>query len=54
MCIRDRFLERAPTPYITVITNVELDHTDYFKSQKQYNQAFVKFIFNKMCIRDSR
>lgn len=43
---KEQFLERAPTPYITVITNVELDHTDYFKSQKQYNQAFVKFISN--------
>lgn len=43
---KEQFLKRAPTPYITVITNVELDHTDYFKSQKQYNQAFVKFISN--------
>jgi UDP-N-acetylmuramate--alanine ligase len=43
---KEQFLLRAPKPYISVITNIELDHTDYFKSQEQYNEAFVKFISN--------
>lgn len=41
-----QFLDRAPCPYITVITNVELDHTDYYKSQQDYNSAFKEFISN--------
>jgi UDP-N-acetylmuramate--alanine ligase len=43
---KEQFLDRAPSPFITVVTNIELDHTDYFKSQSQYNEAFVKFISN--------
>lgn len=39
-----QFLDRAPTPFITVITNIELDHTDYYKSQADYNSAFSEFI----------
>ena len=41
-----QFLDRAPTPYITVITNIELDHTDYYKDQEDYNSAFSEFISN--------
>lgn len=41
-----QFLDRVPTPYISVITNVELDHTDYYKSQDDYNNAFSEFISN--------
>jgi len=41
-----QFLDRAPTPYITVITNIELDHTDYFKNQEDYNNAFKEFVSN--------
>ena len=39
-----QFLDRVPNPYITVITNVELDHTDYYKDQEDYNSAFREFI----------
>jgi UDP-N-acetylmuramate--alanine ligase len=41
-----QFLDRAPEPYISVITNVELDHTDYYKSQEDYNTAFKEFLSN--------
>jgi UDP-N-acetylmuramate--alanine ligase len=41
-----QFLDRAPQPYINVITNIELDHTDYYKNQKDYNSAFKEFISN--------
>jgi UDP-N-acetylmuramate--alanine ligase len=43
---KKQFLDRAPAPYLTVVTNIELDHTDYYKTQKQYNDAFVEFISN--------
>lgn len=43
---REQFLERAPNPYISVITNIDLDHTDYYKSQDEYNSAFLRFISN--------
>ena len=43
---KEQFLKRAPNPYISVVTNIELDHTDYYKTQKHYNEAFVKFISN--------
>lgn len=39
-----QFLDRAPTPFISVLTNVELDHTDYYHSQEDYNSAFSEFI----------
>jgi UDP-N-acetylmuramate--alanine ligase len=39
-----QFLDRAPKPYISVITNIELDHTDYYKDQEDYNSAFREFI----------
>lgn len=39
-----QFLDRVPNPYITVITNVELDHTDYYRDQEDYNSAFREFI----------
>ena len=41
-----QFLDRAPTPYISVITNIDLDHTDYYKNQEDYNSAFVQFLTN--------
>jgi UDP-N-acetylmuramate--alanine ligase len=41
-----QFLDRAPEPYISVITNVDLDHTDYYKDQDDYNSAFKEFISN--------
>lgn len=41
-----QFLDRAPSPYISVITNVELDHTDYYKNQSDYNSAFSEFLSN--------
>ena len=43
---KEQFLQRAPHPYISVITNIELDHTDYFPSQRKYNEAFVNFLSN--------
>ncbi|MDD3474865.1 MAG: Mur ligase family protein [Candidatus Dojkabacteria bacterium] len=41
-----QFLDRAPKPYISVITNIELDHTDYYKDQEDYNSAFREFLEN--------
>jgi UDP-N-acetylmuramate--alanine ligase len=41
-----QFLDRVPTPYISVITNIEIDHTDYYKSQQDYDSAFSTFISN--------
>ena len=43
---KEQFLDRTPSPFISVITNIELDHTDYYPTQKQYNDAFVKFLRN--------
>lgn len=43
---KKQFLDRAPTPYISVITNVELDHTDFYKSLEEYKDAFVEFVSN--------
>jgi len=43
---KKQFLDRAPSPYISVITNLGLDHTDFFKTQKNYNDAFAEFILN--------
>lgn len=39
-----QFLDRAPHPYISVITKIDLDHTDYYKDQADYNHAFVEFL----------
>ncbi len=39
-----QFLDRAPAPYISVITNIELDHTDYYQNQEDYNSAFSEFL----------
>lgn len=41
---RNQFLGRAPTPTISVVTHIGLDHTDFFKDQKAYNDAFVTFL----------
>ena len=43
---RRQFLDRAPAPYISVITNIEIDHTDYYKDQDDYNSAFSEFLSN--------
>lgn len=43
---KKQFLDRAPKPYISVITNIELDHTDYYPTQEAYNKAFEEFIAN--------
>ncbi len=47
---KKQFLDRAPLPYISVITNVELDHTDFYHSQEEYNLAFSEFISNSQYI----
>ena len=39
-----QFLDRAPHPFISVITNIDLDHTDYYKDQEDYNSAFIEFL----------
>ena len=39
---RDSFLSFSPT--VSVILNVELDHTDYFKSLEQMKESFIKFM----------
>ncbi|HOU75845.1 MAG TPA: Mur ligase family protein [Candidatus Dojkabacteria bacterium] len=39
-----QFLDRAPNPFISVITNIDIDHTDYYKDQEDYNSAFVQFL----------
>ena len=41
---KEHFLEYRPT--VAVITNIEYDHADYFKTQKSYLEAFEKFIDN--------
>lgn len=38
----DSFLSFSPT--ISVVLNVELDHTDYFKSLEQMKKSFTKFM----------
>lgn len=39
-----QFVQRAPKPYIAVITHIDLDHTDYYKDQSDYNSAFIEFL----------
>lgn len=41
-----QFLERAPEPYVSVVTNIDLDHTDYYRDQDDYNSAFIEFLAN--------
>ena len=38
----DNFLNY--TPNIIVLSNIDFDHVDYFKNQKQYNQSFLTFL----------
>lgn len=38
----DNFLNYRPD--IIVLTNIDFDHVDYFKNQKQYNQSFLAFL----------
>lgn len=33
-------------PYITIITNIDLDHLDYYKDLEDYISAFKEFIWN--------
>jgi len=47
---KKQFLDRAPSPYIAVLTNVELDHTDFYHSQSEYNSAFSEFVSNSQNI----
>ena len=39
---RDAFLQYEPK--IAVVTNIDYDHPDYFKTEGQYQQSFEKFI----------
>ncbi len=41
---KKQFLARAPRPYISVITHIDLDHTDFYPNQSSYNQAFTEFL----------
>ncbi len=41
---KEHFL--AYRPSVAVITNIEYDHADYFKTQKHYLETFEKFIGN--------
>lgn len=41
---KKQFLARAPRPYISVITHIDLDHTDFYPTQRSYNQAFTEFL----------
>jgi len=41
---REAFLNYFPR--IIIITNIDYDHPDYFKSEKEYKKAFQKFIKN--------
>ena len=43
---KKQFLDRTPSPYIAVITNIDLDHTDFYHSQNEYNRAFSEFVSN--------
>ncbi len=41
-----QFLDRAPHPKYSLITNIDLDHTDYYHDQQDYNSAFAQFTAN--------
>lgn len=41
---KKQFLSRAPEPFISVITHIDLDHTDYYPTQESYNAAFTEFL----------
>lgn len=43
---KKQFLDRAPKPFISIVTNIDIDHTDYYHTQKSYNNAFVEFLQN--------
>jgi UDP-N-acetylmuramate--alanine ligase len=43
-----QFLDRAPHPFISVITNIGFDHSDYYHDQKDYNSAFSEFLSNSI------
>lgn len=41
---KKQFVDRAPRPFISVITHIDLDHTNYYPTQESYNNAFVEFL----------
>ncbi len=41
---RDAFLNYFPR--ITIVTNIDYDHPDYFKNEKEYLESFIKFAHN--------
>ncbi len=43
---KKQFLQRAPKPYISVVTSMALDHTDFYPTQESYNSAFAEFLDN--------
>ncbi len=43
---KKQFLDRTPTPFISAVTNIDLDHTDCYPTQDDYNQAFEEFLVN--------
>lgn len=43
---KKQFLDRAPKPFVSIVTNIDIDHTDYYQTQESYNQAFVEFLKN--------
>jgi len=52
---KKQFLCRAPQPDIVALTNIDLDHTDIFPTQEEYNDAFAEFISTaKTVVLDSK
>lgn len=43
---KKQFLDRAPKPFVSIVTNIDIDHTDYYKNQESYNEAFIEFLQN--------
>lgn len=45
---RNAFLNYKPD--IAVITNIDPDHLDFFKTEENYQDAFRKFIAQSRCV----
>lgn len=45
---RNAFLNYHPD--IAVITNIDPDHLDFFKTEEAYFEAFLKFIGQSRCV----
>jgi len=45
---RNAFLKY--TPDIAIITNIDPDHLDFFKTEKAYFEAFEKFMAQSRCV----